>query len=166
MNNNNNNEQEVLKKLDEMHIKYDITEHPEVFTIEDMSILGIMHEGNVVKNLFLRNSNGTNHYILVMDRDKKANLKSIKNQINSTSLKFASEERLKKYLHLTRGAVTPLGILNDSDCEVQVLIDKSLIGEKKIGVHPNTNTSTLWISLDDLVKVIQNHGNNIIYITI
>ena len=148
---NDNNEQIVLETLDRLHIKYDITEHPAVFTIEDMNTLGIMLEGNVVKNLFLRNSNG---------------IKSIKTQINSTSLKFASEERLKKYLNLTRGSVTPLGILNDTNCEVQVLIDEDLIGEKKIGVHPNTNTSTLWISLEDLVKVIQNHGNQITYIKV
>lgn len=101
-----------------------------------------------------------------MDKNKKANLKSIKTQINSTSLKFASEERLKKYLNITRGSVTPLGILNDTNCEVQVLIDEDLIGEKKIRVHPNTNTSTLWISLEDLVKVIQNHGNQITYIKV
>ena len=101
-----------------------------------------------------------------MDRDKKANLKSIKQQINSTSLKFASEERLQKYLHLTKGSVTPLGILNDKNCEVEVLIDKDLINEKKIGVHPNTNTSTLWISLENLIKVIENHGNTIKYINI
>ncbi|WP_455542217.1 prolyl-tRNA synthetase associated domain-containing protein [Intestinibacter sp.] len=164
--NKNNNEREVLKKLDELNIEYDITEHPEVFTIEDMDILGIMLEGNVVKNLFLRNSNGSHHYIVVMDKDKKANLKSIKTQINSTSLKFASEDRLKKYLHLKKGSVTPLGILNDTSCEVQVLIDKDLIGEKKVGVHPNTNTSTLWISLENLVKFIENHGNPITYITI
>lgn len=163
---NDNNKQEVLKKLDELHIEYDITEHPAVFTIEDMNALDIMMEGNVVKNLFLRNSNGTNHYLLVMDKNKKANLKSIKNQINSTSLKFASEDRLKKYLHLKRGAVTPLGVLNDSNCEVHVLIDKDLIGENKIGVHPNNNTSTLWISLEDLVKVIQKHGNKITYISV
>ena len=163
---NDNNEQIVLETLDRLHIKYDITEHPAVFTIEDMNTLGIILEGNVVKNLFLRNSNGTNHYLLVLDKNKKANLKSIKTQINSTSLKFASEERLKKYLNLTRGSVTPLGILNDTNCEVQVLIDEDLIGEKKIGVHPNTNTSTLWISLEDLVKVIQNHGNQITYIKV
>lgn len=164
--NNSINEQEVLKKLDEMHIEYEITEHPAVFTIDDMKILGIIGEGNVVKNLFLRNSNGSSYYIVVMDRDKKANLKSIKQQINSTSLKFASEERLQKYLHLTKGSVTPLGILNDKNCEVEVLIDKDLINEKKIGVHPNTNTSTLWISLENLIKVIENHGNTIKYINI
>lgn len=160
----NVNEQEVLRKLDEMNIEYDITEHPAVFTIDDMKILGIMEEGNVVKNLFLRNSNGSAHYIVVMNKNKKANLKSIKQQINSTSLKFASEDRLKKYLHLTKGAVTPLGILNDKNCEVEILIDKELIGEKKLGVHPNTNTSTLWISFENLVKIIETHGNKIHYI--
>jgi Ala-tRNA(Pro) deacylase len=81
-------------------------------------------------------------------------------------LTFASEERLFKYLQLRKGEVTPLGIINDLDALVEVVLDKDLIGKNKLGVHPNDNTATVWISFDDLKKIIEQNGNMIHYVTI
>lgn len=107
--------EKVLKKLDELNIHYKLIDHPAVYTIDTMDELHLNKNGHIVKNLFLKNSNGKKHYLVVLKGDKKADLKSIKSQINSTALSFASEERLEKHLGLSKGAVTPLGIINDDE---------------------------------------------------
>ena len=114
----------------------------------------------------MKNSNGKKHYLVVLKGDKKADLKSIKSQINSTALSFASEERLEKYLGLSKGAVTPLGIINDEEHLVNIVLDEDLKKEEIIGVHPNVNTSTVFISYNDLIKFINSFGNEIVYVNI
>lgn len=114
----------------------------------------------------MKNSNGKKHYLVVLKGDKKADLKSIKSQINSTALSFASEERLEKYLGLSKGAVTPLGIINDDEHLVNIVLDEDLKKEEIIGVHPNVNTSTVFISYNDLIKFINSFGNEIFYVNI
>jgi len=96
-------------------------------------------------------------------KDKKADLRNLRAQIGSRHLSFASEQRLNKYLGLEKGSVSPMGIINDVQAQVKVIIDKDLRGKDSLGVHPNDNTSTIIISFDDLIRVIENNGNKIIY---
>ena len=114
----------------------------------------------------MKNSNGKKHYLVVLKGDKKADLKSIKSQINSTALSFASEERLEKHLGLSKGSVTPLGIINEEEHLVNIVLDEDLKKEEIIGVHPNVNTSTVFISYNDLIKFINSFGNEIFYVNI
>ena len=114
----------------------------------------------------MKNSNGKKHYLVVLKGNKKANLKSIKSQINSTALSFASEERLEKHLGLSKGSVTPLGIINDEEHLVNIVLDEDLKKEEIIGVHPNVNTSTVFISYNALIKFINSFGNEIFYVNI
>lgn len=158
--------EKVLKKLDELNIHYKLIDHPAVYTIDTMDELHLNKNGHIVKNLFLKNSNGKKHYLVVLKGDKKANLKSIKSQINSTALSFASEERLEKHLGLSKGAVTPLGIINDDEHLVNIVLDEDLKNEEILGVHPNVNTSTVFISYNDLIKFINSFGNEIFYVNI
>ncbi|KAB3525616.1 prolyl-tRNA synthetase associated domain-containing protein [Alkaliphilus serpentinus] len=159
-------QQPVYKNLDQLKIHYSVTQHPAVFTIEEMEALGITKEGDVVKNLFLRDAKGKRHFLVVLDKDKRAELSNISQQLGSTKLSFASEERLQKHLKLSKGAVTPLGVINDESGSVEVVFDQDLIGKEKLGVHPNDNTATLWISYEDLVKVIEETRHKIVYIQI
>ncbi len=77
-------------------------------------------------------------------------------------MSFASEDDLKTIMGLIPGAVTPLGILNDTDCKVQVFIDKEFMDESGlIGVHPNENTATVWLRTEDLMSIIKEHGNEL-----
>lgn len=69
-------------------------------------------------------------------------------------------------MELSKGSVTPFGVLNDTDCRVEVVLDKDILSFKRIGVHPNDNTATIWISPKDLEIIIKNHGNSIIYLNI
>ncbi len=158
--------QKVYEKLNELGIKYEIIEHPAVFTIEEMDNLGITEKADICKNIFVRDEKGKKHYLIVLSKEKRADLKNIASQIKSTKLSFASDERLEKHLKLKQGAVSPLGVINDTDKNVQVVFDKDLIGKLNLGVHPNDNTATVVMSFDDLKKVVTQNGNTILYVKI
>ena len=81
-----------------------------------------------------------------MEHSETVDLKALRRQIGSSHLGFASEDRLMTHLGLHKGEVTPLGILNDSSCTMEVLLDEDLFSEEVIGVHPNTNTATVFLS--------------------
>ena len=160
-------QEKVYDKLDEMGIFYEVQEHPPVYTIDEMDELGIGDEKSVVvKNLFLRDNKGKRHFLVVLGKDKKADLKSLKEKIDSKPLSFASEERLGKYLGLTKGAVSPMGIINDVDQAVEVVMDEDLVDHPRLGVHPNENTATIWLAYSDLKRIIEENGNQIHYIKI
>lgn len=159
-------QQKVFDKLTDMGIKYDIIEHPPVYTIEEMERLDITDKAEVCKNLFVRDAKGKKHFLIVLSKDKKADLAKLAVQIGSTKLSFASDERLDKYLGLKKGAVSPLGIINDIGKAVEVVFDKELIGKTNLGVHPNDNTATVVMSYDDLKKLIAENGNRIIYVNV
>ena len=154
----------VLAKLDEMGIAYEVERHEPVYTIEAMEELGLHKRGEVVKNLFLRDAKGKRHFLVVIPGGKQADLKKIRDQLGSTALSFGSEDRLERCLKLSKGAVSPLGVLNDAEHAVEVVFDKDLIGQKKLGVHPNDNTATVWISYDDLKKLVDHCGNKVHFV--
>ncbi|AZU62349.1 prolyl-tRNA synthetase associated domain-containing protein [Neobacillus mesonae] len=156
----------VFDKLENSGIKYKQMDHPPVYTIEDMEELKITEHGEVCKNLFLRDAKGKRHFLVVLGKDKQADIKSIQAQLGCSRLSFASEERLQKYLQLQKGAVTPLGVINDTEAAVEIVLDSSLEGKEQLGFHPNDNTATIWISYGDLIKFIRMNGNNICHIEI
>lgn len=158
------NDIELLLK--ENNIEYKLVEHEAVFTMQDIENINLGENGVEVKNLFLRDDKGVNHYLIVAREDTKIDMKGLKDIIHSTRLSFASEERLLKYLGVTKGCVSPFGILNDSNLDVKVFIDSKLKDEKIIGAHPNENTATIFLATKDLEKIIKNHGNSLEYINI
>lgn len=158
--------EEVHAKLDAMGISCETIKHEAVFTIDEMKLIEGMKIEDVCKNLFLRDEKGKRHFLVVLDEAKSADLKSIRAQIGSTRLSFASEDRLMNNLGLTRGAVTPLGVLNECAANVEVLMDEDLRGRPRLGVHPCDNTETLWLSYADLEKIIKSCGNSLKFIKI
>ena len=156
----------VLSVLADLSVPYEWTEHPAAYTMEDMERYGLTKAGMICKNLFLRDFKGKRHFLVVLAGSKKADLKLIASQIGSSALSFASEKRLSDILNLQTGEVTPLGIVNDREHTTEIVFDKELISVKRLGVHPNINTATLWISFDGLLTYINHFGNNIAYITI
>jgi len=154
----------VLSLLNEMKIFYQLIDHPPVFTIEEMDRLQIEHMDKVVKNLFIRDDKKRSYYIVVMRSDKSVNLKELRRKIDSRPLTFASKDDLNTYLGLISGEVSPLGAINDADNIVTVIFDNTLKEYEFIGVHPNDNTATVFISLDDLVKVLTAKGQNILFV--
>ncbi len=147
--------QNVLDTLKNMDIPYELMEHPAVYTIDEMIALELPHKEWVVKNLFLRDAKGKRHFLVVLSQEKTADLKQLRQEIGCTALSFASEERLMRYLGLTKGAVTPFGILNDAEHAVEVVLDSDLAGRQRIGVHPNVNTATVYLSYESLLRVFR-----------
>lgn len=150
--------EQVYAALAAAGIPYERVDHPAVFTIEEMDQLDLPHPEAVVKNLFLRDAKGKRHFLAVLPGHRSADLKTLGEKVGS-KLSFASEERLEKYLGLTRGSVTPLGVLNDEARAVEVLFDRALEAMPLMGVHPNHNTATVFLRPGDLVQLIKDHGN-------
>ena len=149
----------VFSVLNDLGIVYEVTTHPAVYTIEEIDTLGLDKHGGICKNLFLRDAAGHRHFLVVLRKDKKADLKALQAQLGTSRLGFASEERLHKYLKLTKGEVTPLGVLNDDARAVEIVFDRDLSGQACLGVHPNDNTATVWLSFESLLKVVTEHGS-------
>lgn len=161
-----NDRKKALDRLKELNIDYLLLEHEAAFTIEDMDNIDLEHEEYIIKNLFLRDSNGKRHFLVVVDKDKKTDLKKLRNEIGCSALSFASEQRLLKYLDVKKGSVSPLGIINDNEKKVEVIIDKDLLNKELIGIHPNDNTASIFIKPNDLIKIIKASGNQLYYINI
>jgi Ala-tRNA(Pro) deacylase len=145
-------DKEVFKILNENDIKYDVVEHPAVFTVEEALELVPEIDGIGCKNLFLKDNNKV-YYIYVLLENKRADFESLSNVLGVEKVKFASEKELNDKTKLIRGSVTPLGIINNEEKDVIVLLDKELLN-KKVLMHPNINTKTLSMSFEDLIKVI------------
>lgn len=152
--------------LKELNIQYDLINHEAVHTIEDMNKLenNPFKDVEICKNLFLRDQKGKRHFLVVLCSEKQVDISKLQEKIGSTRLSFASPERLQKHLGLLPGAVTPCGLINNTENNVEVIIDKDLENYDKIAIHPNVNTSSLIISFNDLNKFLQNSGNDIKYI--
>lgn len=159
-------DKKVYDILDQLNISYEIHEHPEVLTVEDALKYWKDIEGVHCKNLFFRNQKGKIHYLVVMKHDKELNISDLAQKTGAGKLSFASEKRLDKYLGLKQGAVSPFGIINDINNEVRVYIDEDLMKEGKINFHPNLNTATISLSVDDFKKFLDWSENKIHYIHI
>lgn len=153
--------QEVKAFLEDKKIPFEWVEHKAVYTIEEMEELGLEDMKDIAKNLFLRDQKGKRHFLIVIRADKQANLKELGEKLGIGKLSFASEERLEKYLGLKKGAVSPLGVLNDENCAVEVFFDGDFVGMEKIGVHPNDNTASVYLKTEDLLGIIREHGNTL-----
>ena len=158
--------EQVLQRLDALGIPYELEEHPAVFTIDEMEALGIGARGEVCKNLFLRDAKGRRHFLVVLPGEKRADLETLRAQLGSSKLGFASAERLERYLGLHQGEVTPMGVLNDREAAVEVVFDRDLERFPLLGVHPNDNTATLWLTFPDIRRVVEQNGNQIRYVTL
>ena len=143
----------IYEILDELKISYEEISHKAVFTVEEANAIEEQINGVGCKNLFLTNKKGK-YYIYVLEDSKQANLKELQIFLNEKRLSFGKEEELNEILNLTKGSVTPLGIINDKDNLVTILLDKDLI-DKRILAHPNVNTKTVSLEYQDLIKIIE-----------
>ena len=156
--------EKVISVLKELNIPYKLVAHKAVYTMQEMEALQIEGIEYVAKNLFVRDDKKKNYYLVVVQKDKRVDLKELKITLNSRPLTLASEEDLMRYLYLEKGAVTPLGVLNDKDNAVTVIIDKALQSSEYIGMHPNENTASVWLTVKDLERVIKYCTNTLLYL--
>lgn len=145
--------------LDELEIEYWRVDHEAAFTMEACLEIDKVLEATVCKNLFLCNRQKTVFYLLMMPGDKPFKTKELSAQIGSSRLSFADEEDMLKYLDIEPGSVSFLGLMNDKEKKVQLLVDEDLLCGEWIGMHPCVNTSSLKIKTADVFgKILEKLG--------
>lgn len=142
--------------LDRLGVAFDRTDHPdqpatsmEVCATVD-AILGV----HICKNLFLCNRQKTSFYLLIMPGDKPFKTKELSGQMGVSRLSFADEEHMERFLDLRPGSVSVLGLMNDKDHRVRLVIDEDVLKEELFGCHPCENTSSIRFATRDLVDTI------------
>lgn len=148
---------DIEKLLNDRGCQYTISEHPAVFTIDELYDYDIPDRERIAKNLFLRDDKKRAYYLISIEGSAKADLKELRRILSSRPLSFASEDDLMKYLKLSKGEVTPFGALNDEEHKVIVRISSFFRGGM-IGIHPNTNTATVFLNADDLISILRDSG--------
>lgn len=153
------NKQEVYDYLTENNIEFEVTEHKAVYNMAELEDVQFPYPEFIAKNLFIRDDKKRNYYLITVKGDKRVDLKSFRKSYGTRPLTLASEDDLFAMLGLKAGSVTPLGLLNDNEHSVKLFIDSDFFTEPYIiGVHPNENTATVWLSPVDLVKILTEHG--------
>ena len=149
----------VYDFLDELEIEYWRIDHDAAFTMEACEEIDKVLEATICKNLFLCNRQKTDFYLLMMPGDKPFKTKELSAQIGSSRLSFAGEEDMLKYLDIEPGSLSFLGLMNDSEKKVQLLVDEDLLKGEWIGMHPCVNTSSLKIKTADIFgKILKKLG--------
>lgn len=142
----------VYDLLDKLGIEYKRVDHPAADTMEACleieKVLGV----EICKNLFLRNRQKTEFYLLMMPGSKPFKTKDITKQLGCARLSFAEAEFMEEFLDITPGSVSVLGLMNDKEKKVRLVIDKDIMSGDYIGCHPCINTSSLAIKTEDILN--------------
>lgn len=141
--------------LDQLGIEFWRTDHAfmNADTMEACHEIDACLEATVCKNLFLCNRQKTQYYLLMMPGDKPFKTKELSHQMGIARLSFASPEDMERYLDNTPGSASVMGLANDPENHVQLLMDEDVLGGEFIGCHPCINTSSLKLRTEDLMKV-------------
>lgn len=147
-------EMRVYDLLDLLGVEYMRVDHEAAMTMEICEQIDQTLGATICKNLFLCNRQETDFYLLMIPGDKKFKTKDISAQIGSSRLSFAGEEHMLRYLDITPGSVSILGLMNDKENKVRLLIDEDVLNGEYIGCHPCINTSSLRIKTSDMMDKI------------
>jgi Ala-tRNA(Pro) deacylase len=153
----------LYRILEELNIPFEYHEHPPAPTVEIASLYWKDIDSTHCKNLFFRNHKGSKHYLVILDHRENLSIRQVEQFLKQGKLTFASPERMKKYLGLEPGSVSPFGLINDSDKHVHVFLDENLMHSQKISFHPCINTASLVISYDDFLRFLTWTGNSWAY---
>lgn len=143
----------VYNLLEQLKIPYERVDHEPADTMEACrEIDKILAPAVICKNLFLCNSQQTKFYLLMIREDKKFKTKDISKQINSARLSFAPSEKMQEYLDITPGTVSVMGLMNDKENQVQLLVDEEVLNSEYFGCHPCVNTTSLRVRTRDVFE--------------
>ena len=154
------NKKETYQFLNDHGVDYEITEDKAVFNMEELNAIELPYPDWDAKNLFVRDDKKKNYYLITVKGDKRVDLKEFRKKHGLRVLSFASADDLMRFMGLTPGSVTPLGLLNDTEHHIHFYLDSEFVGNR-IGIHPNDNSATVWLNADDLVKLLQEYGSNV-----
>ena len=144
----------VYDFLDSLGVTYQRIDHEAAMTMEACEEIDRMLEATICKNLLLCNRQETQFYLLMLPGDKVFKTKDLSAQIGSSRLSFAKAEYMEQYLDITPGSLSVLGLMNDKDRMVRLLIDEDVLTGEYIGCHPCVNTCSLKIRLEDILKIL------------
>lgn len=140
--------------LDKLNIEFWRVDHDAARTMEDCAAADAMlgEDTAICKNLFLRNSKGDQYFLLMLPGEKKFKTKDVAKQIGSTRLSFGDEGKMEEYLDILPGSVSVMGLMNDRENHVQLLMDEDVLALPYVGCHPCMSTSSIKLSTKDLVE--------------
>ena len=144
----------VYDLLDSLGISFERVDHAPAMTMEVCAAIDEVLEATICKNLLLCNRQGTAFYLLMLPGNKVFKTSVLSKQIGSSRLSFASAEAMEQFLDITPGSVSVMGLMNDHENRVQLLMDQDVLKGKYIGCHPCINTSSLRFLTSDLIKKI------------
>lgn len=151
-------DQNIYRLLEVLKIDFEYYEHEAIPTIE----LALIHKKNIkathCKNVFLRNHKGKKHYFIVIEQSKLVNIRQLELLLKQGKLSFASDQRLEKYLAVKPGAVSPLGLVYDTEQNTKVFIDQALETADKLSFHPNVSNASLVLKTEDLLQYLKHLG--------
>lgn len=151
--------------LDSLDIEYHRVDHEALETMEACMDVDKVLDVSMCKNLFLCNSQKTKFYLLLLPGDKKFKTKDLSKQINSARLSFGTYQDMERLIGITPGSVTVMGLMNDKNHQVQLIIDEDLTKEQYFACHPCINTSSIKLRTEDLLyKVIPSIKHEPIYV--
>ena len=149
--------------LDRLGVEYERIDHEPAMTMEDCKEVDQLLEAVICKNLFLCNRQKTAFYLLMIPDTKVFHTKDLSAQIGSARLSFAKPEYMEEFLDITPGSVSVMGLMNDKEHRVQLLIDEDVLDGEYIGCHPCINTSSIRYKVKDLIeKVIPAMGHDFV----
>ena len=145
-------EQRVYELLDRLNIEYDRIDHDAAMTMEACAEVDNMLDACICKNLMLCNRQCTDFYLLLIPGQKHFKTKQLSAQIGSSRLSFADGQYMEQFLDITPGSLSLLGLMNDKDNRVKLLIDEDILKDEYIGMHPCINTSSLKLKVSDVIE--------------
>ena len=157
----------VYDFLDSTGVAYTTLCHPAAFTMEECEAVRQAIGAPVFKNLFLTNKQQTLYFLLMIPADKPFKTKYLSSLLGCARLSFASPEAMSEMLHIVPGAVSPLGLIHDKECRVQLIVDKDLSATERYACHPCVNTASVALSLRDLLeKVVPATGHSFTWVNL
>ena len=147
-------ERRVYDFLDSLGITYERVDHEPAMTMEACEEIDKTLQAPTCKNLLLCNRQQTDFYLLMMPGDKVFRTKELSAQLGVSRLSFASAEAMEEFLDITPGSLSVMGLMNDKDFHVRLVIDKPVLEEEYVGFHPCINTSSLRVKTADLLEKI------------
>jgi Ala-tRNA(Pro) deacylase len=153
-------QKELYELLEVLSIHFEYYEHPPLFTIEEARIHWKDYDSGKCKNIFFRNHKGNKHYLVILEHLRQLDIHDLEKRLLQGKLTFSSDQRLKKYLGVEPGSVSPFGLINDEGKNVHLFIDEKLKEYDRLAFHPNVNTASIVVSKSDFLKFLEFSGNS------
>ena len=152
-------QKELYDLFEKLSIEFEYHEHPPIATIAAAKLHWKDYNSGRCKNIFFRNHKGDRHYLVILEHLRQLNIRDLEKRLRQGKLTFASDKRLRKFLGIEPGSVSPFGLINDRERHVHLFIDEKLGEFDRLAFHPNINTASLVISRSDFLKFLQYTGN-------